>query len=64
MSQPLHTTWAEQDILEARKRLEDQRALVKRMIIQGAPTQAAVDQLRELQRSLLRMTEQHRPTRS
>jgi len=36
----------------------NKEALVRRTIVQGTPTEAAEDQLRELQRALRSMTEQ------
>jgi hypothetical protein len=40
------------------RRVAHQQALLKRMIVQGTPTQAAEDQLRKLQQTLTRLTEQ------
>jgi hypothetical protein len=37
--------------------IADQEALVRRMVTQGSPTQAAEDRLRELQRELARVRE-------
>jgi hypothetical protein len=56
-------TQLERQILEAQKRLEDHKAFVERMILQGALTQAAADRLRQLERTLSRMKKQRRPTR-
>jgi len=39
------------------RQIADQEALVRRMVIQGSPTQAAEDRLRELQRELARVRE-------
>jgi hypothetical protein len=45
-------------IREVRQRMAQQEALVRRMIVQGTPTQAAEDRLRQLQKTLARMMEQ------
>jgi hypothetical protein len=45
-------------VRQIQERIAQQEALVRRTIVQGIPTQAAEDQLRELQRTLRRMTEQ------
>jgi len=45
-------------VREIQQRIAQQEALVRRTIVQGTPTQAAEDQLRELQRALRSMTEQ------
>lgn len=60
MSQPLHVTRPEKEILEIGERIEEQRTRLERIIVQGAPTQAAEDRLRELQQILLQMTGHHR----
>ena len=39
------------------RQIADQEALVRRMVTQGSPTQAAEDRLRELQRELARLRE-------
>ena len=43
---------------DAQERVAQQEALVRRSIVKGAPTQAAEDQLRQLEQALLRMKEQ------
>jgi hypothetical protein len=43
---------------EIQQRIALQEALVRRTIVQGTPTQAAEDRLRELQRTLRGMAEQ------
>jgi hypothetical protein len=43
---------------EIQQRIALQEALVRRTIVQGTPTQAAEDRLRELQRTLRSMAEQ------
>jgi hypothetical protein len=45
-------------VRDIQERIAQQEALMRRMIVQGTPTQGAEDQLRELQRTLRRMTEQ------
>ena len=54
---------AEKDILEAEKRVRDQEAHVLRLIVQGAPTQSAEDQLRRLAAAAEAMKEQRRHAR-
>jgi hypothetical protein len=39
------------------RQIDDQEALVRRMVTQGSPTQAAEDRLRELQRESARVRE-------
>jgi hypothetical protein len=60
MSQPHDPLPLDIYVREIQKRIAQQEALVRRMILQGTPTQAAEDRLRELQRTLLRMAEQRR----
>ncbi len=54
---------AEKDIIEAEKRVRDQEAHVLRLIVQGAPTQSAEDQLRRLTATAEAMKEQRRLAR-
>ena len=49
---------------EIRERIAQQEALVRRTIVQGTPTQAAEDRLRELQQTLRTMTEQRQRMRT
>jgi hypothetical protein len=49
---------------EIRARIAQQEALVRRTIVQGTPTQAAEDRLRELQQTLRSMTEQRQRMRT
>jgi hypothetical protein len=49
---------------EIRERIAQQEALVRRTIVQGTPTQAAEDRLRELQQTLRSMTEQRQRMRT
>ena len=50
-------------IREVEQRVRDQEARLKRMIVQGAPTQTAEDLLQKL-RATLRETREHRHNRS
>jgi hypothetical protein len=52
------------EIREAQERVAQQKALVRRRIVQGTPTQGLEDQLRHLERVLLRMKEQRGQTRT
>jgi len=52
---------ADSDIKEAERQVAQQEALVHRMIVQGTPTQAAEDRLRQLKKKLARMQESARP---
>lgn len=54
---------AEKDILEAEKRVRDQEAHVLRLIVLGAPTQAAEDQLLRLTATAEAMKERRRLAR-
>jgi hypothetical protein len=56
MAHSLHIGQAEQQVLEARKRVEEQKTILQRLIVQGAPTQAAEDVLRRLHKTLQRIT--------
>jgi hypothetical protein len=49
---------------EIRERIAQQEALVRRTIVQGTPTQAAEDRLRELLQTLRSMTEQRQRMRT
>jgi hypothetical protein len=51
-------------IREAQERLEEQKAVVRRSIIRGTPSQAAEDQLRQLEWALLRAKERRLDKRS
>jgi hypothetical protein len=54
---------AEEDILEAEKRVRDQEAHVLRLIVQGAPTQSAEDLLRRLTATAEALKERRRLAR-
>jgi len=60
MSRPLGPALPDRQVLEIQEYIRQQEALVRRTIVQGTPTQAAEDRLRELQRTLLRITEHRR----
>jgi hypothetical protein len=51
-------------IREAHERVAQQKALVRRRVVQGTPTQALEDQLRRLEQALLRVKEQSGYTRT
>jgi hypothetical protein len=51
-------------VREIRERIAQQEALVRRTIVQGTPTQAAEDRLRELQQTLRSMTKQRQRMRT
>ena len=55
MAQSFHLGCAEEQILEARKRLAEQKAKLDGMIVKGAPTQAAEDVLHKLHEALDRL---------
>ena len=63
MAQSLRLGHAEEQILEARKRVEEQKAKLQGMIVKGAPTQAAEDLLCKLHEALRRMTRHARSFR-
>jgi hypothetical protein len=54
----------DREIQQIQERLAAQKALVLRMIARGTPTQAAEDQLRQLEQTLARIKEQHRRSRA
>jgi hypothetical protein len=56
MAQPLRLGRAEEQIVEARRRLEEQKAKLNTLIVKGAPTQAAEDLLCKLHEALKRLT--------
>ena len=55
MSQPHGPTQPKWQVREVQERVAQQRELVRHTIARGTPTQAAEDQLRELEQALLRM---------
>jgi hypothetical protein len=58
-----HHLVADRQLSEAERSIADQEALMRRMIVLGAPTQAAEDRLRELEQKLVRLRRaQHRST--
>ena len=64
MSRPHTPILLDRRIREAQQRVAQQEALVRRMIVRGTPTQAAEDQLRHLQQTFSRMTEQRGHSRA
>ena len=58
--QPRNSPPAEEDIREAEDRVRRQEAQVLRLIVQGAPTQSAEDQLRQLTAAVEAMKAQRR----
>jgi hypothetical protein len=54
----------DREIRKAEDRIAQQKALVRRRIVQGAPSQAEEDQLSQLERDLLRVKERRLDTRS
>jgi len=58
MTQSLRIGRAEEQLLEARKRVEEQKARLQSLIVQGAPTQAAEDLLCRLHAALQRVSRQ------
>ena len=58
------TSSFDRDLREAQESLSQQGALVRRMIVRGTPTQAAEDRLRQLERTVSRMKEQHSRSRA
>jgi hypothetical protein len=50
----------EEQLLEARTRVEEQKTKLQRLIVQGAPTQAAEDLLCRLHKAMQRITEHAR----
>jgi hypothetical protein len=56
MAQSLRIGQAEEQVREARKRVEEQKARLQRLVVQGAPTQAAEDMLCKLHENLRRIT--------
>ena len=61
--QARNTPPAEEDIRQAEDRVRRQEAQVLRLIVQGAPTQSAEDQLRQLTAVAEAMKAQRRPAR-
>jgi hypothetical protein len=48
---------SDRHIKELEREIAEQEAFVRRMIVRGAPSQAAEDRLRQLQQQLLRIKE-------
>ena len=64
MSHPHDPLLPDVYVREIRERIAQHEALVRRTIVQGTPTQAAEDRLRELQQTLRSMTEQRQRMRT
>jgi hypothetical protein len=64
MSRPHGLDQPDWQIHKAQERVKQQKALVRRGIVQGTPTQAAEDALREREQALLRVKEQHQHARA
>ena len=62
MAQSVRTNRIEERVSAARKLVEEQRAKLQRLIVQGAPTQAAEDLLCKLNQDLRQLTGHGRPT--
>jgi len=62
MAQSVRTDRIEERVSQARKRVEEQRAKLQRLIVQGAPTQAAEDLLCKLSQDLRQLTRHTRST--
>lgn len=56
MAQPLRLGSAEDQIRDARRRLDEQKAKLNSLIVKGAPTQAAEDLLCKLHEAFTRLT--------
>lgn len=56
MAQSVRTDRHEERVSKARKRVEEQREKLQRLIVQGAPTQAAEDLLCKLNQDLRQLT--------
>jgi vacuolar-type H+-ATPase subunit E/Vma4 len=63
MAQSIRLDQADEQIDAARKRLEEQKTRMQRLIVQGAPSQAAEDLLRTLHEALQRAVRQARTLR-
>ena len=64
MSRPDELAQPDGQIRSVQERVAQQKALVRRTIVHGAPTQAAEDRLRRLEQVLLRMKERRAHTRT
>jgi len=64
MSRSDHPGPPESHVSELLHQITEQKALVQRMIVQGAATQAAEDRLCELQQSLLHMRDRRQYMRA
>ena len=64
MSQPYRPGEPDREIREAEDRVTQQKALVRRRIVQGTPSQAQEDHLCQLERALLGVKERRQSARS
>jgi hypothetical protein len=55
-----HASVADRQLSEVERRIADQQAYVRRMIVRGAPTQSAEDRLRGLEQKLVHLRAAHR----
>jgi len=62
MAQSVRIERIEERVSEARRRVDEQRAKLERLIVQGAPTQAAEDLLCKLNQDLRQLTSHARST--
>jgi hypothetical protein len=63
MAQSMRLNQADEQIDEARKRFEEQKTRIQRLIVQGAPSQAAEDLLCKLQEAVQRAMRKARSLR-
>ena len=61
MAQSVRSDRINERVSQARERVEEQRAKLQRLIVQGAPTQAAEDLLCKLNQDLRQLTSHSRP---
>jgi hypothetical protein len=54
----------DRDLRTIQQRIAQQKAMVHRMIVQGTPTQAAEDELRQLQETLSRIRDRRQRMRA
>ena len=62
MAQSMRIDRIEEQLSKARKRVEEQKAKLQRLIVQGAPTQAAEDLLCQLNQTLQQLARHARST--
>jgi hypothetical protein len=64
MPQSHRSTNPDREIRDAEDQIAQQKALVRRRIMQGTPSQGEEDRLSQLERALLRIKEERLKTRS